>query len=476
MVCMPDMKHGCLLRQKLIAVSVAACFVLSSPLAEANPTGATVVSGSAGFATAGNALTVTNSANAIINWQGFSIGINEITRFLQPSATSAVLNRVTGSGGVIPQSVIDGVLSSNGRVYLLNPVGVVIGASARIDVAGLIASSLNLSDQDFLNGNLRFTEVPGAGGVANHGVIETPTGGRVFLIAPSVENSGVIRSPQGQIVLAAGRNVELVSEGSPFVSVRLTADNEQALNVGSLIADAGRIGVYAALVRNSGVAEANGAAVGQGGQIRFVAGKDLNIDAGSRISANGTSGGTVVLQAERGSNVIAGRVEATGSSGRGGEVQALGVRVGLVGHGVIDASGEVGGGTVLVGGDEGGRNRDIQNAKSTQIGADGVIRADARTTGDGGRVIVWADGDTRFDGYVSARGGSRSGNGGFVETSGTVLTVSGTVNAGAPHGKGGTWLLDPFDFLIDDAAAAAFVASMAYGTIANPIAGNDIGS
>ena len=165
------------LRPKLIALSVAACFALSSTHALANPTGASVVSGSASFAAAGNTLTVTNSANAILNWQSFSIGLNEITRFNQPSAASAVLNRVIGSGGVIPQSVIDGVLSSNGRVFLLNPSGVVIGASARIDVAGLVASSLNLSDQDFLSGRLRFTEVPGAGGVSNAGIINTPRAG-----------------------------------------------------------------------------------------------------------------------------------------------------------------------------------------------------------------------------------------------------------------------------------------------------------
>src|SRR6185436_17210251 len=125
-----------------------------------------------------------------------------------------------------------------GRVFLLNPMGVVIGASARIDVAGFVASSLNLSNDDFLGGRMRFTEVPGAGAVANHGVIETPSGGRVYLVAPDVQNSGIIRAPQGEIVLAAGKSAELVSESSPYVTVRVTADSEQALNVGTLVADA----------------------------------------------------------------------------------------------------------------------------------------------------------------------------------------------------------------------------------------------
>ena len=438
-------------RPKLIALSVAACFSLSSGQSLANPAGGTVSSGSATFASSGNTLTITNSANAIINWQSFSIGVNEITQFLQSSGSSAVLNRVVGVNGVIPQSVIDGVLSSNGRVFLLNSSGIVIGAGARIDVAGFVASSLNLSDQDFLNGRLRFTETPGAGAVSNAGVIDTSSGGaggRVFLIGSDVQNSGLIRSQQGEIVLAAGKSVELVSENSPFVTVRLVADTEQALNVGQLISDSGRIGMFGALVRQGGVVDANSAVVGANGEIRLVATRDLTLDAGSRTTANGASGGNILLQAEGGTNLISGTVEAKGSSGQGGTIQALGVRVGVIGHGVIDASGDAGGGTVLVGGDAHGANPDVQNAQQTVIGSDGIIRADAGTTGDGGRVIVWSDESTRFFGSISARGGSQSGNGGFVETSGKALQAFGRVDTSAPNGNGGEWLLDPTDIYI----------------------------
>src|SRR6185369_1846668 len=145
-------------------------------------------------------------------------------------------------------------------------------------------------------------------------------------------------------------------------------------------------------------------------------------------------------------NLVDGTVEAKGLAGKGGEVQVLGLRVGVVGKGVIDASGEKGGGTVLIGGDYQGKNADVQNAQRTYIGADGVIRADAGATGDGGRVIVWADGDTRFFGSISARGGRESGNGGFVETSGKqALQAFGRVDTGAPNGKSGIWLLDPYN-------------------------------
>jgi trimeric autotransporter adhesin len=446
-------KRVAAVRPKLLAISVAACFAVSTPFARANPTGPSVVSGTAQFATAGSTLSIANSANAVINWQSFSIGVNEITRFLQPSAASAVLNRVTGTNGVIPQSVIDGMLQSNGHVYLLNRSGIVFGRTARIDVAGLVASSLDLSNDDFVNKRNRFLATPGAAAVVNHGVIETAKGGKVYLVAPDVQNTGIIRAPQGDIILAAGKSAELVSESSPYVTVKLEADAERALNVGSLIADAGRVGMFGALVRNAGIADASAAVVGDGGQIRFIATRDLTLDAGSRTAANGANGGSVHLQAQSGINRIEGSVEATGSSGKGGQVSALGVRVGVLGQGIIDASGETGGGTVLVGGDYQGKNPDVQNAERTVIGKDGVIRADARTSGDGGRVIVWADGDTFMAGSISARGGSASGNGGFVETSGKrTLNFTGKVDASAPNGTMGTLVLDPEDIVIADLA------------------------
>ncbi len=436
--------HCVPLKPKLIALSVAAAFALSLEQAAANPTGPAVVSGSATFATQGNALTVTNSANAIINWQSFSIGANEATRFIQPSQLSAVLNRVVGAGGSIPQSVLQGVLSSNGHVFLLNPSGIIIGAGARIDVAGLVASSLDLSNEDFLAGRLKFNEVPGAGAVQNAGTIDTGPGGRVYLVGATVENSGIIRSPEGDVVLAAGKSIELVSETSPHVSVRVSADAEEAKNLGTIIADSGRIGIHGAIVTQGGVAEASGAVVGPGGEIRLVGTKDVNVEAGSRTAANGTEGGSVLIQAESGTARVEGTVEATGASGNGGSVQALGVRVGVLGNGIIDASGETGGGTVLVGGDYQGKNPEVQNSQQSYIGSDGVIRADARDTGNGGRVIVWSDGGTQFYGSISARGGANGGDGGFVETSGKdSLQAFGRVDVGAAQGNGGKWLLDP---------------------------------
>ena len=120
-----------LLRPASLALAVALAF--AGGVTFANPTGPTVVNGQVTVNPAGNLLNVTNSPNAIIDWQAFSIGAGEITRLTQQSAASAVLNRVVGSGGTIDPSVILGALQSNGRVFLINPSGIVFGAGAQID-------------------------------------------------------------------------------------------------------------------------------------------------------------------------------------------------------------------------------------------------------------------------------------------------------------------------------------------------------
>ena len=128
----------------------------------ANPQAPLVVQGQASFQKNGNALTVTNTPGTIINWQQFNIDRGELTRFVQQSASSQVLNRVVG----VDPSVILGTLQSNGRVFLVNPNGIVFGAGSQVDVAGLVASTLRLSNDDFNNGRLRFTDTPGAGGIS----------------------------------------------------------------------------------------------------------------------------------------------------------------------------------------------------------------------------------------------------------------------------------------------------------------------
>jgi filamentous hemagglutinin family protein len=419
-------------RRTAVATAVAACF---SGAVLANPTAPTVVHGTASFSSAGNILNITNSPNAIINWGSFSIGVNELTRFIQQSGSSAVLNRVIGQD----PSAILGALQSNGRVFLINPNGIVFGAGAQINVAGLVASTLNLSNDDFLNNRMKFTDGAGAGSVVNQGSI---TGGSVYLIGKAVSNDGLITSPNGEVILAAGNSVELVNPGTPNLRVEITAPDNEAKNLGTITADAGRIGIYAGLINNSGTLRAD-SAVAEGGRIVLKASKNVHLAAASQTSASGTSGGRVDIQAGD-TAIVEGDIAATGSAGSGGTVQVLGNLVGLTGHANIDASGNTQGGTVLVGGDFQGKNPDVQNAFRTYVGPDVTIHADAITQGDGGKVIVWADDATRFYGNISARGGANGGDGGFAEVSGkNALDYQGLSDLRAVQGVTGTLLLDP---------------------------------
>ena len=419
--------------------------ILIPQLALANPLGPKVVSGQASFTAQGKTLTVTNSDRAIINWQDFSIAGGELTRFIQPTATSAVLNRVVGNN----PSAIYGALQSNGRVYLVNANGIFIGPTATIDVNGLVASTLNISDSDFKAGRINFSGGPLAGRIENQGAIRTPAGGSIYLIAPDVTNSGVINAPNGDILLAAGRQVSLVESTTPEIAVVVSAPENEALNLGRIIAEAGRIGIYGGLIRHRGIVSADSAVMDKTGAIHFRATKDITFDKDSVTTANGPKGGNITVQSTEGTTLVSGAVEAKGSSDRGGTIQILGARVGVIDAAQIDASGEQGGGTVLVGGDYQGKNPAVQNAEATYLGKDAVIKADAVANGDGGKVILWANDGTRFYGSISARGGANGGNGGFAEISGKKnLGFHGFVDLSARKGKAGTLLLDPNDLYV----------------------------
>ncbi|MDK9723920.1 MAG: filamentous hemagglutinin N-terminal domain-containing protein [Sterolibacteriaceae bacterium MAG5] len=404
-------------RSRLLAAAVAGCFV-SAPAFTQLPTNPTVVSGSATFSQTANVLTVTNSNGTIINWDTFSIGAGKTTYFQQASASSAVLNRVVTAD----PSQIYGTLASNGKVWLVNPAGIMVGASGVIDTGGFVGSTLRIGDADFLANRLNTQATPGAGSFVNQGTITAPSGGSVYLIGASVTNLGTITTPGGETILAAGETVNLIDTGTPGVKVEVTGSEGNVTNLGTVIADAGRIGMAGVIVRNSGTLNAS-SVVNEGGRIFLKASKDTYVDGAGRIVATGT---------------------------KGGRVEVLGDRVAVMDQATIDASGTNGGGTILVGGDFQGKNPDVQNARITYFGRDALLKADAVENGDGGRIIVWSDDTTRALGSMSARGGLQSGNGGFIETSGhRFLDANGArVDTRAPMGRTGEWLLDPADIEI----------------------------
>jgi len=434
------------LRRTALALLIAACF----NAAHANPVAPQVVHGQATFNQQGNLFTITNTPNTIINWQSFSVNAGEITRFVQQNAGSSVLNRITGQD---PSKIL-GSLQSNGKVFLINPNGVLFGRDARVDVAGLVASSLALSNQDFLAGKMSFKAGDTAGAVINQGAINAGSGGQILLIAPNVENSGIITAPNGDVLLAAGHSVQLADAANPDLRVVLSAPADQAINIGQVVAQGGRIGMAGALLNQRGVLNANSAVVGENGKIVLKASGKTLLENGSVTSA-------------------------TSAVGKGGEITVLGDQVGMQGNASVDASGALGGGTVLLGGDYQGKNPAIVNARQVAVGKDATIAADALENGDGGKVIVWGNETARVFGSISARGGAASGNGGLVETSGRYLAVDGIrVDTSARRGKRGNWLLDPYDIevvsgyngqlqSVDQFADEPLIATIGADTISN---------
>ena len=432
-----------------ISLKLAISMILSSPSVYANPTGAEIINGQVSIDNSiPGVMSITNSPNAIINWQGFSINQNEISRFIQQNGQSALLNRVIGQN---PSEIL-GQLVSNGRVFLINPNGMVFGANSIVNTQGLLASTLNLSNDDFLSGNYHFSASNSAGNILNEGIIRAGVDGNIILIAPNIDNNGSIQTEGGKITLAAGEELVLTNLDEPEIKFQIQAPENQVLNLGKVLTEGGAIELFAGTISHSGELSTNSIEIDQQGQIRLIAQQDINLTASSITSVNNTVGdaGDIEIKSLEGTTLVAGQVSAVNEQEAGGHIEILGHHVGLVEHAHISASGVSGGGDVLIGGDYKGGNPEVMNAEATYVGEQVSIKADAVTSGDGGKVIVWANETTRVHGSISVTGGAEFGNGGFVETSGHYLEVTSTPDASAINGLGGAWLLDPYNITISD--------------------------
>jgi trimeric autotransporter adhesin len=424
-------------------LSFAICLGLSGA-ALALPQGGKVVAGEATISKPTPTTQVINQSTdkAIIDWKSFSIAAGEKVRFYQPSNSSVTLNRVTG----YDPSFILGEMSSNGKIFLVNPYGVVFGAGARVDVGGIVVSTLSIANNDFLAGRYSLTSVDPAapaqrGEVRNEGTISAP-GGTVVLAGPSVTNTGTIIANGGRVGLVAANavSVDVEGDGLLFFQTSATEAKNRLDQLGRIQADGGTVEMRAA---------ARGA----------FADTVLNMTGIVQAKTVGTRAGRVVIDGGgEGIVAVSGQIDATGLAAgqRGGDVVVQGQRV-LIDNGAnLDASGSAGGGSVRIGGDLHGANPEVRNAEYTGVAETAQIHADAIDSGDGGKVVVWADQVTRYYGTISAKGGSQGGNGGFVEVSGKdTLIFRGDVSTLAPKGKAGTLLLDPTDIVIADANASA---------------------
>lgn len=428
------MRISSLLPRLLATTALSTASLLPASLALANPAGGTVVGGSAAIATTGDTVVITQTSNrTAIDWQGFSIGHNETTRFVQPTSKSVALNRVTGSDA----SLIDGKLEANGIVYLINRNGVMVGNGAQVKVGGLVATTSDMDTTNFMHGRDVFdrpTDNPDAK-VVNDGTISVGARGLVGLVAPGVENHGLIAASVGTVALGSAETftVDLAGDGL----LAFDTGQQVATNARTQVVQAGRI-------------------VNPGGQVLLTAAQakgvvDAAIDMSGVIEAKsvGVDKGVIVLSGEGAATIVSGRLE---------------------------TSGDRAGGTIKVTG------RDVA------VTAGATLDASATRAGDGGRVAVLAGEQATIRGTIKARGGAKGGAGGTIETSSKarVQVAGATIDAGAAAGPGGQWLIDPVDAVLTsnptdpiDIDIATVVAALNAGTdvtITTIGAGSDAGT
>lgn len=242
---------------------VVSAMLGSAIIASAAPIGGTVTSGNATITQSGNVTNINQSTQkATINWQGFSIASNETVNFNQPNVNSITLNRVVGN----ERSVIDGALNANGQVWILNSNGVLFNKNAKVNTAGIVATTKDISDADFQAGNYKFSGDSTAS-VVNMGTIEASESGYVALLANTVSNDGTIKAYKGTVHLIGASEATINLNGNSIVSLTVNKGVLDALveNKGAIIADGGKIylttnavdEILKGVVNNTGVLEAN---------------------------------------------------------------------------------------------------------------------------------------------------------------------------------------------------------------------------
>jgi len=442
-----------------VATFLCSCLVLANPVLN------NVSSGNVSIQQTPNTTIINQSSHqAIINWQSFNIGKQQATHFQQPAGGIA-LNRISPTQGA---SSIFGVLTATGQIILINPAGIYFGPSAYVNVGGIIATTANLTDKNFLNGSYHFEAVPGySGSIINAGQIIAAQHGLVALIGAGVENNGLIKANLGHVVLASGDAFTMNFSGDDLISFAIDTPTSHAgvdqngnllkdgvSNTGKIFANGGQVMV---------TAEAASGVLNNVINMRgMVEARSVSQQNGEIIISGSPNGGIVSVNA---------KLNASGKKAgqTGGTVEVTGYDVLLGSKTNIDVSGDAGGGNIFVGGNAHGAGP-LPNANATVVLPGAQLIANAITHGNGGNVVVWSNQQTNYYGTIFARGGAQSGNGGQVEVSGGNLGFYGNVDTSALNGNMGSLLLDP-QFVVVATGGGASLATVS--SFANDPTGTD---
>lgn len=222
--------------------SLAALLLLSPTgiFAATLPSGGAITLGQGSIAVSGDQMVIKQATDKLgINWQSFNVGADGKVIFDQPGTQSIALNRVIGSDG----SSILGKIEANGQVFLINPNGVIFGKNSKVSVGGLVASTLDISDEDFKNGNYKLSASHQGGEIINNGTLQSAEGGYIALLGRSVKNNGLIKAQLGTAAMASGDALTLDFSGDGLVNVQVSKSSLKALvdNQGVIKADGGSV-------------------------------------------------------------------------------------------------------------------------------------------------------------------------------------------------------------------------------------------
>ena len=377
-----------------------------------------VVSGSGSLQHSTDSLVVNQSSNKLVlDWQGFSIAPDHKVEFQQPSTESTALNRVSGG---IPSEIF-GALEANGRVFLVNPAGVLFSPSAQVNVGRLIASTLDITQDDFLSGQYIFGGSPRTA-VDNQGSISVSNGGLAAFIGAQIDNSGTITAKDGSVLMGAGSRVKVDVVGSLY-SLEIQADAVDGLvnQDGIIQANNGRIWLSAGaaadlksnVINHTGISRANSLQVGPKGEIVLSSNGHVNISGGSELSVAGQEAGKININAD---TAMLGGVLVASSTGNGvaaGEIE-LKFEGRLNISGQLQASSDTGKGGFI-----GVTSGQIIQSASSELNVDGAAGGYIRMDAGAG---LLTSGDYTAHGHVSS--------GGMIDITGSDLRFfSATLNA-----------------------------------------------
>jgi len=510
----------------ILRLIIGACFLLITPTAVyANPIDGIVAGGEASIVTGATSVEIFQTTDkAIIDWRSFNIEANESTKFYQPSSSSFTLNRIND----INPSTIRGSLTANGNIVLVNPNGVFFSSTAAVDVSGLVATTANITNNNFMSGNMVF-DIKGnsSASIINEGVITARGAGLVGLVSPNVINNGVITANLGKVSLASGDSFTVDFYGDGLLNIGLSDDvtSQIVSNTGtieastivmtategnnivnSLIQVEGELKAPVAIEQNgkiiiSGNTKTSAIITGkvkakevkvkaryidntgtiEGSKVDVTAhnisqqgkiiGDDVTVNFTGKYIDNEQSSITAknisVLGAAGSGANISGNYNANSETAKGGTINITASDVKLFGA-QITADGTEGG-IINIGGEFQGTGT-LLHAKTTDVNFSTVISAKG-TAGDGGQVIVWSDDLTRVGGKIIATG---SIDGGLVEISSkdkAYVSDYAVINASSTGtGANGQLLLDPKNIIIADAGT---VSAIDYFELVDPNVGTD---